>query len=89
MEWIPSDTPLNCSQTMGARSIASIQRLGLIQIPPDVYFVNKSYYDSFTHTPIYAEVKKWSMIQGFKFEMQKCIAKPTPLGKNFIDVCLD
>lgn len=89
VEYIPEQTPDNCPPEIAARSIVSLQRLGIIQIPADGYFVSENRYTSFQNTPLYKELNRHASIYGYKLKMEKHLAKLTTLGQDFVSVCLD
>lgn len=66
-------------------SISSLERLGLVCIPPFQYFTNKALYDKFRQHPIYRENQK---VYGDVIMIENGILMLTPLGKSFVRVCI-
>lgn len=75
-------------------SMSSLSRMGLISIAYDEYLTNAELYKIFDSLPIvryyknYIEYLNKSNNTNLKIELQKGVAKLTPVGKAFIDVCL-
>lgn len=69
-----------------ATSISSLERLGLIQVPPDVHLANLSRYIPFEQHP------QFRLFQGKypdgRISLQKKVAMLTPLGQSFVKVCI-
>lgn len=89
IENIPAQLPSNYSPEMAARSIVSLLRLGLIQSPAGVSFVDQRRYASFEKMPLYDDLRKESVMRGFKLDMQRRFAILTNIGTDFVSVCLD
>lgn len=68
--------------------------MGLISIAYDQYLTDDSVYKIFDSLPIVVDFKNQieaankSNNSNQKFDLQKGVAKLTPVGKAFIDVCL-
>lgn len=88
-ENIPADMPPNCTPDDAARSLVSLTRLGLVDIPSDAHFTDDDRYTVFEQTPLYQDCSTQAIFFGRKLEMKKHIAKLTVLGKDFVSVCLD
>ncbi|WP_099206213.1 DUF4393 domain-containing protein [Scatolibacter rhodanostii] len=84
-----------------ASSLSEISRLGLIKIDYDKYYTNENAYDMFEQHPAFLHLKNYispvpeggyqSPRDDYLFkdvELLKGIAELTPLGKDFLDVCL-
>lgn len=79
-----------------AASIANLERLGIISVHFDAHFTDKAIYEPFFETNLYINFenqfelhKKFNSTPDIKsFDIQKGYIKITPLGKNFINVCL-
>lgn len=75
-------------------SLSSLSRMGLISIAYDEYLTDDSVYKIFDSLPIVVDFKNQieatnkSNNGNQKFDLQKGVAKLTPVGKAFIDVCL-
>ncbi|WP_295250427.1 DUF4393 domain-containing protein [Ruminococcus sp.] len=75
-------------------SLSSLSRMGLISIAYDEYITDDSVYKIFDSLPIVVDFKNQieaankSNNSNQKFDLQKGVAKLTPVGKAFIDVCL-
>lgn len=75
-------------------SLSSLSRMGLISIAYDQYLTDDSVYKIFDSLPIVVDFKNQieaankSNNSNQKFDLQKGVAKLTPVGKAFIDVCL-
>lgn len=68
-------------------SLASLARLGLIDISYEQFLTDKSAYDGFEQTALYRDVTA-SLPENIQLNVQKGLASPTPLGTQFIRVCL-
>lgn len=68
-------------------SLASLARLGLIDISYEQFLTNENFYDSFKQTDLYRRFAA-SLPKNVKPDIQKGLASPTPLGTQFIQVCL-
>lgn len=88
-ENIPADMPPHCTPDDAARSLVSLTRLGLVDIPADAHFTDADRYSVFEQTPLYQDCSNRAVFFGHKMEMQKRMAKLTVLGKDFVSVCLD
>lgn len=89
LEFIPAYMPDCCPPTAAAKSIVSLQRLGLIQIPADVFFSDDGRYARFYNTQLYRELHRKSIMFGYTLDIKKRVARLTPLGEDFVSVCLD
>lgn len=77
-------------------SLVNLERLGLVSIDFVRWFVDDSSYDAFTNDPTYvalkeAITKQSKNIINLPYEdliIDKGIVKITPLGKDFINLCL-
>lgn len=75
-------------------SLSSLSRMGLISIAYDEYLTDDSVYKIFDSLPIVVDFKNQieatnkSNNGNQKFDLEKGVAKLTPVGKAFIDVCL-
>lgn len=76
-------------------SLSSLSRMGLISIAYDQYITDDSVYKIFDSLPIVVDFKNQieamnkSNNSNQKFDLHKGVAKLTPVGKAFIDVCLN
>ncbi len=68
-------------------SLASLARLGLIDISYEQFLADKTVYAAFEQTALYREVTA-SLPEHMQLNIQTGIASPTPLGTQFIQVCL-
>lgn len=70
-------------------SLASLARLGLINIDYDHWLSDENVYSRFEKTDVYQALKT-QLSNSVKIQphMQKGLAIPTPLGTQFIEVCL-
>lgn len=68
-------------------SLASLARLGLVDISYEQFFTDKNVYVGFEETALYRDVTA-SLPENMRLDMQKGVASPTPLGTQFIRVCL-
>ena len=67
-------------------SISSLERLGLIQIPSDIYLNAPEYYDIFKqHSQCHLIQKEFPNAE---ISIQNRVAKLTPLGQSFVRVCI-
>jgi len=89
IENIPEFVPAGCTQENAARSIVSLQRLGLISIPEDSHFTDDKRYDKFLTSPLYLQLLSKAKQYGYKLDIQRHIAMLTILGRDFVNVCLD
>lgn len=87
-ECVPAYAPENCTYAMAKRSIFSLQRLGLVHIPSGLYLSDLGRYAVFKQSEVYEDLLRKSRILGFNLEMKKHVAKLTPLGEDFVNVCL-
>ncbi len=69
-------------------SLASLARLGLIDISYEQFFTDKSFYGGFEQTALYRDITA-SLPENMKLNIQEGVASPTPLGTQFIRVCLN
>ena len=89
LEHVPAQLPEDCSSTHAARSMVSLQRLGLIDIQKDVFFRNDARYEVFEKTPLFEALNRQASIKGYKVEMRKECANLTALGEDFVSLCID
>lgn len=85
---VPELMPENCSIEQASLSIASLQHLGLVNASQNEWFTDDERYSSFYLTPGFQELKRQGVQIGQTAEIQKGIARLTPLGESFISVCL-
>lgn len=85
----------NCYDTsLQAVSISSLNRIGLISISYNEHFTDDRIYNVFRTSPLYKELKNniestnQFRLKDHRVEIVKGIARITPLGKTFTDVCL-
>lgn len=88
VECIPEEAPESCSLEIAGHSIAFLQRLGLIQIPAFTHFFNGDRYAAFQRTSLHAELNRQATVFGYKLEMERSLARLTPVGHDFVSVCL-
>ena len=88
VECIPEKAPESCSLEIAGHSIAFLQRLGLIQIPAFTHFSNDDRYAAFQRTSLHAELNRQATVFGYKLEMEGSLARLTPVGQDFVSVCL-
>lgn len=77
-------------------SLVNLERLGLLSINFARHFVDDSYYNEFTNDPTFIKqkeeiAKQSKTVPNYPFEdliINKGIVKLTPLGKDFINLCL-
>lgn len=86
---VPEAMPINCSVKQATLSIASLQHLGLIEIPEDSSFTDKKRYERFYRTPAFLKLKEQENAPTTTADIQKHIARLTPLGISFTSVCLE
>jgi hypothetical protein len=67
--------------------LTNICRLGLIQIP-DSFYADETVYDELLSHPHIMLVKQAIAARGRVFEVNKRIIEVTPLGRQFIDACV-
>lgn len=77
-----------------AVSIASLERVGLVFIPFDGYLSDDRFYDQFKSHPIFIgknvnEEFEYEIEGNKKIKLHKGIVKLTPLGSDFIKICLN
>ena len=89
LERIPTDVPDGYTPEAAARSLVLLTRMGLVDIPADAHFTDTDRYAIFEQTPIYKRFSDLALKYGFQLDMQKCIARLTVLGRDFVSVCLD
>lgn len=67
-----------------APSLTNLERLGLLRIEDDRYSANDSRYDFIRNNPVIQHV-----LQSYpEINIEKMCFSITPLGKNFLEVCL-
>ena len=67
-----------------APSLTNLERLGLLKIKSDTYSTNDSIYDFIRNTPLVQNI-----LQNYpEISIKKMCFSITPLGKNFLEVCL-
>ena len=89
MECVPAFVPGPCPVAVASRSLVSLQRLGLIEIPSDMYFIDDDHYKSFLSTTLYEELTEEYTSGAYTVDIKKRIAKLTLMGQDFVNVCLD
>lgn len=77
---IPEIMPSGCSPQNAARSIISLQRLGLIEMPINVFINTPGRYDIFYEMPIYKEVSEVASNWECNLEIKQRVGKLTLLG---------
>ena len=60
-------------------------RLGIIEIPQDVYLTAENIYDDLETNDYWTEVKKITEERGQKLEFDKAFVRLTSYGKNFVE----
>lgn len=69
-------------------SVTNLNRLGLINLTYDVWIVDNTKYDDLKNTQLCIELKE-NLPPGFDdIDVKKGVLSLTPLGKDFISVCL-
>lgn len=73
-----------------ARSLTSLERMGLVNLKYDTYFSDETVYSIFKSLDLYKtfEVNLKRNIHHSKIEIQKGLCTVTPLGKDFINLCV-
>ena len=67
-----------------APSLTNLERLGLLKIKSDTYSTDDSNYDFIRNTPLVQHI-----LQNYpEISIEKMCFSITPLGKNFLEVCL-
>lgn len=89
LECIPEVMPDNCAPDIAARSISSLQRLGLIEIPPRLQIMNPARYDVFRKTALFSDLQEQASHMAGRFDLIHRVGKLTVLGRLFVSVCLD
>lgn len=74
-----------------SQSLSSLARLGLIDIFYDIWLVDEHVYDKFKESLYYKAVLEEikNRDSSWKLSMQKGLAKLTPLGECFKQICID
>ena len=67
-------------------SISSLERLGLLQIPPDIYLNPEGCYDMFKQHPSFLFLQK--KYSNGKPSIEKKVARLTPLGQLCAKICI-
>ena len=71
-------------------SLASLSRLGLINISYEQWLNDESFYTAFERTALYQSLQAHlSGLENVHLDVIKGLADPTPLGTQFIKVCLN
>lgn len=77
-------------------SITNLERLGLVSIDYGSWFTDDRYYEKFENHPQYREIKNSVKKEYFitnkgpsDFQYQKGLVSLTPLGEDFIKVCIE
>ena len=78
--------PNECNIIRQAQSISSLERLGLIVTSYDNHLTNEAVYDAFDKTEYYMAYAHAD--ERPQITIRRGIALPTPLGKQFILICL-
>ena len=89
MDCVPAVFPGPCSAETAARSLVSLQRLGLIESPREIQFTDNDLYESFLHTPLYKQYSEELDQSKYKVDIKKRVARLTVMGLDFVNVCLD
>lgn len=79
-----------CDPRKYSASLINLQRLGFLEIDLLSHFTNDSYYSTFENDPTFIAYNQKNA-EGWPFsgvEMTKGIVVITPLGRNFLSVCL-
>lgn len=73
-----------------ASSISSLQRLGLLSIRFDEWYSNDTIYNAFKKTSAFSALEQYirASMSNAKPHIEKGLCKITPLGKDFLKVCL-
>ena len=83
------ENPNEQDLTKQSISLASLARLGLINIDYDQWLSDEDVYSCFEKTDLYHDLKTQLQNSGqTQPHIQKGVAIPTPLGTQFIEVCL-
>lgn len=79
------DIPMDKSN----RSISLLERMGIVKVSYDTYINTPSYYDSFYNCSTFKKLQKESLVKGgFIAEIEKGICRATPLGLDFMNLCV-
>ena len=73
-----------------ARSLTSLERMGLVKLEYDVYFADETIYSAFKSLDLY-KVFKDNLNHNTHYsniDIQKGLCSVTPLGKDFINLCI-
>lgn len=73
-----------------ARSLTSLERMGLVKLEYDVYFSDETVYSAFKSLDLY-KVFEGNLNHNShysKIDIQKGLCSVTPLGKDFINLCI-
>lgn len=73
-----------------ARSLTSLERMGLVKLEYDVYFSDETIYSSFKSLDLYKTftANLEHNVNYSKIDVQKGLCSVTPLGKDFINLCV-
>ena len=85
---IPAYLPDRCSTKDAARSIVVLLHLGIVYIPDNTYLCGEGHYDHFTQSEEFMFYQQLHEPQGYAMEIEKRVAHLTPLGIDFVSVCL-
>ncbi|GAK01493.1 DUF4393 domain-containing protein [Geomicrobium sp. JCM 19055] len=70
-------------------SMSNLDRLGLIYISYSNFISDETFYDKFKNTSIYKKLKHEIGRNGDEsLEIRKGLTQPTPIGNDFIKICL-
>ena len=70
--------------------ISNLESLGIIEVNYLSYLTDEHKYDKFYNTEFYKNYKQQKEVNtNYKLELQKGVVKITPLGKSFIETCVE
>lgn len=81
-----NDSTRAIEPTYNSNSLASLKRLGLVDIDFLNFIVDEDRYSVYTNHPYYTNLQNTYGIN--KVDIEKGIAELTPLGQSFIKVCV-
>lgn len=81
---------------VNSSSITNLKRLGLVNVEYGIYFTNDNYYRIFENHPQYKKIKdsvkkKYLATNSgpYDFKYEKGLVNLTPLGEDFVKVCIE
>lgn len=83
-------TIYNLPMVKCSRSLSSLERMGLVKLSYSEWFLKDSIYDKFKNCPLYHTIETRVMNSNRKSDLtiQKGVCHITPLGKDFIKLCV-